>query len=133
MILLVDALYKKTHPEYASYLYLVAPINLAVLNPVAFVLMEIYKKRGHREDEETLVNQEVLSINSSVLVHKRRFKMAIMIAKNIFLNPIILMTILGIVGNCAFKHKVPLYLSGILEVSVDIYFNLYILLILLIL
>lgn len=82
--------------------------------------MEIYKKRGHREDEETLVNQEVLSINSSVLVHKRRFKMVIMIARNIFLNPIILMTILGIIGNCAFKHKVPLYLSGILEVSVFI-------------
>ncbi|CAG9770867.1 unnamed protein product [Ceutorhynchus assimilis] len=114
---IVAALYKNTHPEYASYLYLVAPINLAVLNPVAFILMEIHKKRNLAvEDEETLLNQEVLSVSSSIIVHKKRCKMVIMIMKNIFFNPIIFMTILGIVGNFIFKHQVPEYLGGILKV-----------------
>lgn len=37
------ALYKDVHPEYASYLYLMAPISLALLNPIGLVLMEISK------------------------------------------------------------------------------------------
>ncbi|KAL1501570.1 hypothetical protein ABEB36_006870 [Hypothenemus hampei] len=111
---IVAALYKNTHPEYASYLYLVAPINLAVLNPIAFVLMEIYKKRSLVEEEQALLNQEVVSNDGEV--HRKRCKMVIIIMKNIFLNPIIFMTFLGIAGNYIFKHQVPLYLGGILSV-----------------
>ena len=37
----VAALYGKTHPEFASYLYLVAPISLVFLNPIGFILMEV--------------------------------------------------------------------------------------------
>lgn len=40
---IVMALYQKAHPEYASYLYLMAPISLAILNPIGYVLMEISK------------------------------------------------------------------------------------------
>ncbi|KOC62245.1 Integral membrane protein GPR155 [Habropoda laboriosa] len=40
---MIDALYGKTHPEYAAYLYLMAPISLAILNPIGFVLLEIGK------------------------------------------------------------------------------------------
>lgn len=39
----VMALYKTIHPEYASYLYLMAPISLAILNPIGLILMEIDK------------------------------------------------------------------------------------------
>ncbi|XP_050299819.1 integral membrane protein GPR155 [Anthonomus grandis grandis] len=113
---IVAALYKSTHPEYASYLYLVAPINLAILNPLAFVLMEIHKKRALQEDEEALLNQEVVSINSSECAHHRkRCKMVVTVMKNIFFNPIIFMTILGIAGNVIFKHQVPVYFAGILN------------------
>uniref|UniRef100_A0AAR5Q468 DEP domain-containing protein n=1 Tax=Dendroctonus ponderosae TaxID=77166 RepID=A0AAR5Q468_DENPD len=113
---IVAALYKLTHPEYASYLYLVAPINLAVLNPIAFVLMEVHKKRRLAEDEEMLLNQEVAPPESTTVLHKSRCKLVVSIMKNIFLNPIIFMTIFGIIGNLAFGHRVPLYLSGILTV-----------------
>uniref|UniRef100_A0A182SP31 Uncharacterized protein n=1 Tax=Anopheles maculatus TaxID=74869 RepID=A0A182SP31_9DIPT len=40
---IVSALYSKIHPEYASYIYLLAPISLAILNPIGYVLMEISK------------------------------------------------------------------------------------------
>lgn len=42
---LVLALYSKTHPDYPAYLYLMAPISLAILNPIAFVLMELGKRQ----------------------------------------------------------------------------------------
>lgn len=113
------ALYKVTHPEYASYLYLVAPINLAVLNPVAFILMEVHKRRIRQsDDQETLLNQEVVSINDNpgATEHKKRCRMVMSVMKNIFFNPIIFMTILGIVGNFIFHHQVPVYFGGILNV-----------------
>lgn len=43
---IVMALYQKAHPEYASYLYLMAPISLAILNPIGYVMMEISKMNG---------------------------------------------------------------------------------------
>ncbi|TFJ81610.1 hypothetical protein NSK_006861 [Nannochloropsis salina CCMP1776] len=35
------ALYRSSHPGYTSYLYLLAPISLVLLNPLAFILCEI--------------------------------------------------------------------------------------------
>ncbi|KAJ8984141.1 hypothetical protein NQ317_017791 [Molorchus minor] len=110
---IVAALYKTTHPEYATYLYLMAPISLAILNPIAFVLMEIGKRRGSHASEELLINDGELS--NSVSMHKERLKLVVSVAKNIFLNPIIFMTILGVLGNIVFKHKVPVYLGGTLQ------------------
>ncbi|KYN09636.1 hypothetical protein ALC57_18156, partial [Trachymyrmex cornetzi] len=43
---MIYALYGRTHPEYAAYLYLMAPISLAILNPIGFVLLEINKRRN---------------------------------------------------------------------------------------
>lgn len=43
---IVMALYQKTHPEYASALYLMAPISLAILNPIGCIMMEISKMNG---------------------------------------------------------------------------------------
>ncbi|KYQ58710.1 hypothetical protein ALC60_02358, partial [Trachymyrmex zeteki] len=43
---MICALYGRTHPEYAAYLYLMAPISLAILNPIGFILLEIGKRRN---------------------------------------------------------------------------------------
>ncbi|RZC40348.1 integral membrane protein GPR155 [Asbolus verrucosus] len=108
---IVAALYKTTHPDYASYLYLMAPISLAILNPIAFVFMEV----GRRRDgpEELLLDGEIATSDG---VHKQRFRMVVSVAKSIFLNPIIFMTILGVLGNFIFNHKIPCYLGGVLDV-----------------
>lgn len=110
----VAALYKYTHPEYASYLYLMAPISLAILNPISFVLMEVGKRR--RNSLELIVNDDIPTESRSES-RREQLKVVISVVKNIFLNPIIFMTILGILGNFIFKHKVPGYLRGVLEVS----------------
>lgn len=94
-----------------------APISLAILNPISFILMEIGKRRSSDDAEQLLMNDGALT---NVSHHKRRLKVVVSVAKGIFLNPIILMTILGIVGNVIFKHKIPCYLGSILDVRNNI-------------
>lgn len=38
---IVTALYHRAHPEYASYLYLMAPLSLAILNPIGYIFLEL--------------------------------------------------------------------------------------------
>ncbi|XP_034949435.1 integral membrane protein GPR155 [Chelonus insularis] len=93
---MIDALYGDTHPEYAAYLYLMAPISLAILNPIGFVLLEIGKRRTGAEQSG--------------------WKLVGSIVKGIALNPILAMTVLGIIGNFICSHQIPKMLSVILEV-----------------
>lgn len=110
----VEALYRKTHPDYASYLYLMAPISLVILNPLGLILMEV-SKRGNVAinqpgNHESFAGNELARRNSKLQVVGA-------VAKSIILNPIVLMTALGIVGNLVFNHKLPVALSGILKVG----------------
>ena len=41
----VAAVYGSTHPEFAKYLYVTAPISLLVLNPLGFLCLEIGERR----------------------------------------------------------------------------------------
>lgn len=115
IVFLVDALYKNTHPEYGAYLYLMAPISLAILNPISFVLMEIEQRRHPLPTTSLSVNSDEPQNNSNGA--REQLKMIASVAKNIFLNPVIMMTILGILGNVIFQHQVPSYLGRILEVN----------------
>lgn len=113
---IVQALYKNTHPEYYTYLYLMAPISLAILNPISFVFMEIGKRNSRRNSRDLLINNSDSEDDGSMLsIRKERLKIIISVVRNIFLNPIILMTILGIIGNFLFKHKMPVYLHDVLN------------------
>ncbi|PZC84267.1 hypothetical protein B5X24_HaOG205462 [Helicoverpa armigera] len=104
---IIHALYQKTHPEYALYLYLMAPISLAILNPIAFVLMEINK-----QNDQT----PVITIEGESKLCRCSMKLLKNIAKGIAFNPVVVMTVLGIFGNAAFKHQLSIYVEGLLEV-----------------
>jgi len=47
----LTAIYGTTHPDYPMYLYLLAPVSLAVLNPIGFVLMEIGRNNDNNNDK----------------------------------------------------------------------------------
>lgn len=73
-----------------------APISLVILNPIGFVLLEI----GKRYDED----------------HRNYKDMIYSIIKGIMLNPVLLMTVLGIFGNLIFSHVVPAVLATVLNI-----------------
>ncbi|XP_061715294.1 lysosomal cholesterol signaling protein [Cydia pomonella] len=109
---IINAIYEHTHPEYALFLYLMAPISLAILNPVAFVLMEIKKQR----DNAQIVTTSPEGERSSELC---KFKLLRQIVKGIAFNPVLVMTVLGIIGNIAFKHQLSPYIELLLKVFGD--------------
>ncbi|KAK7068809.1 hypothetical protein SK128_020429, partial [Halocaridina rubra] len=106
---IVAALYGKTHPEFPSYLYLVAPISLVLLNPIGFVLMEVGKRRKKNEED-------CEGFSSGSGTGDSGCRTVLYILRDVLLNPIVLMTALGIVGNFIFDHKLPNILEGVLKV-----------------
>ncbi|XP_028179036.1 integral membrane protein GPR155 isoform X1 [Ostrinia furnacalis] len=107
---IINAIYEKTHPEYALYLYLMAPISLAILNPIAFVLMEINKQK------EICQRAQITSTEPNRKPELSKTKLLKQIVTGIAYNPVLVMTVLGIIGNIAFKHQLSIYIEGLLEV-----------------
>lgn len=118
---IVVALYGKTHPEYASYIYLLAPISLAILNPIGYVLMEITKinKRLDISSSGFSAIQCPRSQTFENIERQRsnRGKLLVVLrtVKNIFLNPVLSMTILGVVGGVVFPNGLPIALTSVLR------------------
>lgn len=115
---IVAALYGQSHPQYPSYLYLMAPISLVILNPIAFLFMELGKRRFQKSLE--LIDESLSESNSSPVVSLRKKESSTSIALNILVkvlfNPVVLMTTLGIIGNLVFRQDLPAILEGILKV-----------------
>ncbi|KAL7635357.1 UNVERIFIED_CONTAM: hypothetical protein RMT77_014424 [Armadillidium vulgare] len=106
---IVAALYGKDHPDFASYLYLAAPISLAFLNPIGFILMEIGRRRRDRQAPES-------QSNSSSASRRRTCGLVFDIIKDFVLNPFVFMTVLGLCANLALNHQLPTVLEGFLKV-----------------
>lgn len=102
VFLSVVALYEKVHPDYADYLYLMAPISLVILNPIGFILMELGKHDA---------------ASSELVERYTKWQLAFTVAKSIVCNPVVFMTMLGIIGNFIFQHHLPLVVSGLLKVQ----------------
>ena len=86
---ILDAVYGHNHP-FVGLLYLVAPISLLILNPIGFVFMEA-EKNASKEKSGILDKLKTLSI----------------VLRGLVMNPIVSMTILGIVANLVFEGNLP--------------------------
>lgn len=95
-LLIVEALYRDSMPTFLSYIYLLAPISVVLLNPIGFILME-YNKHS---DQHNLKKGHV----------------AIATVKGVIQNPIVFMTFIGIIANFILKQKVPTIINGFLDV-----------------
>ncbi|KAF6208388.1 hypothetical protein GE061_016842 [Apolygus lucorum] len=91
---IISTVYGNSHKDFVSYLYLLAPVNLVMLNPIGFTLMEISKNK-----------------NSTSRTH-----LPLRVITSIATNPIVFMTALGIAGNFLFAHEVPDALEALLKV-----------------
>lgn len=115
---IVKALYDKTHPEYPSYLYLMAPISLVILNPIAFLFMELGKRKPEMSSSFSLDSSSSSSDSrNSALSNQARASLCLNVLGKVLFNPIVLMTTLGIVGNLVFHQNLPSILGGILNVT----------------
>lgn len=122
---LVTALYEKVHPEYASLLYLIAPISLAVLNPIGIILMEVTKLRERSESVSATSRPSIVSLQCamrSTTERRRRFfelqgtsLIIFKFVRSMFVNPILMMTILGVIGGFSFPNGLPVIITGILR------------------
>ena len=140
----VQALYQDSHPEYLSYIYLISPISLLILNPIGFTLMEIHRHysqdvtpatletagdvNGRRQRQDSTRSTD--SVRSwgghgpsgdhneeGLKKEERTWSRALLkVARGVLLNPIIFMTAIGIAGNFVFEQKVPTILDDILVV-----------------
>ncbi|KAF2359702.1 Membrane transport protein [Trinorchestia longiramus] len=144
---IVEALYGVSHPDFPSYLYLLAPISLVFLNPLGFILMEVGKniqatRSSTRQQtlhssssadgdnvNSTSDNASMTSASSdrpdnpvvppesrrkpSVL---KKFQFLTKTLKGIVLNPVVTMSILGILFNTLFGGRMPQLFENILEV-----------------
>uniref|UniRef100_A0AAG5D405 DEP domain-containing protein n=1 Tax=Anopheles atroparvus TaxID=41427 RepID=A0AAG5D405_ANOAO len=122
---IVSALYSKIHPEYASYIYLLAPISLAILNPIGYVLMEISKIKERNAENNASANEEAnlpppttcpeLAAQNRRKILKGKALVVFKTIESIFFNPILLMTLLGVIGGQIFPSGLPVYLSSVLR------------------
>lgn len=117
---IVSALYSQVHPEYSAYIYLMAPISLAVLNPIAYVMMEITNMQNKCKEQQLSPMASPMRCPGEEPTSRRkalRGKCLVVIhtLKSIFLNPILLMTLLGVIGSVVFKNGVPIFMSSVLR------------------
>ncbi|KAK3108918.1 hypothetical protein FSP39_018620 [Pinctada imbricata] len=105
----VQALWGETHPEYLKYIYLIAPISVVFLNPIGFALLETQKRK--LADNENL--HDATKGASKV---PKALKLLLHVIKGVVTNPIVFMTMIGLVGNFIFSQKIPHILSDILSV-----------------
>ncbi|XP_041770116.1 integral membrane protein GPR155 [Anopheles merus] len=121
---IVSALYSKIHPEYASYIYLLAPISLAILNPIGFVLMEISKIKEKNAENNTSTDEKAnapppacpqMAAQNRRKILKGKALVVFKMIESIFFNPILLMTLLGVIGGQIFPNGLPVYLSSVLR------------------
>lgn len=100
----LQAIYGTSHKEYPMYLYLIAPVSLVILNPIGFVFMEIGKNRSELASDATLQNQP-----------RSKWLLTVKVFLSIAKNPIIFMTVFGIVGNLLFHGSMPAILHSFLS------------------
>lgn len=102
---LIMHLYDKMQPTFSHYLYLVAPIQLAFLNPIAFIMMEY--GRTHEDSEQTTTP------GTRPLPTRGRLLSTLM---GIVKNPVVVAPALGIIWNVSTSGAVlPSVVQRILD------------------
>ena len=126
---IVLALYGQSHPQFPAYLYLLAPVSLAILNPIAFIMIEIGTKLKGTNGKEGASNRNEEQVNETesgpspgehnIQTGKIRIedvksedvskmKTILSTALGIVKNPILAMTFAGIIfGTFVFEGEVP--------------------------
>ncbi|KAL3314142.1 hypothetical protein Ciccas_007247 [Cichlidogyrus casuarinus] len=83
------------YPSLANYIYLFAPAQLVILNPISYFALEWH------------------SSSNSQLSRRRQI---LTVLGRVFLNPLFFMTVIGAILNFIFQHSVPVLIDSFLSV-----------------
>ena len=103
----------QTSPEIPKYLYLLAPISLVILNPIGLILMEVGKVKSLNDrslEQEEIIEERFSQSSQSNMgpnptstfhrifqIENRTLKTCLQIMKGVMTNPLIFMTVLGVI------------------------------------
>ena len=88
------------HPEFIQYVYLLAPISLVILNPIGFVLLEWNGRRRTESLSNSSLTEDDATPRRSVA------KMMLRVFVGVLINPIVFMTLLGLIFNLSIRSDV---------------------------
>jgi len=114
---IMQVLYSGSYPELLQYIYLLAPIQLCILNPIGFAFLEIdqlYKTQNTQSIESSAGNSSDQSSTKPGGLH---------ILKKVLLgliqNPVVLMVFVGLIFHFIFKGTLPAALNSISTTASD--------------
>ncbi|XP_053203069.1 integral membrane protein GPR155-like [Panonychus citri] len=99
---ILSSLYDSSQPHFADYLYVVAPLQLLFINPCGLFLLEMYKYRQAEDASSSVTKTRTIVIIGTVL-------------KNTITNPIVVMTLAGLIWNLFLGNTVPEMLAGLCQ------------------
>lgn len=106
-----------------------APISLAILNPIGYVLMEISKMQAAQQQQQIAATDDAEPMRRGSVCPQlaereenaaarasRKSALIMKTIRSILFNPILFMTVLGVIGGVAFPNGLPVMMSGVLRV-----------------
>lgn len=92
------SLYRDKNKNFPDYLYVLAPLQLVLINPCSIFMMDFYKVKQQFHSSRAL----------------RPLHMIAKVSKRTFFNPIIIMTFAGIAWNFVMGPSIPVILEGLI-------------------
>ena len=113
--IIVQATFNQPFNEYLlSYVYLAAPISLAILNPLGFALLEYQKAK---DEALSAPKYEKVTNKNKGLIRKIVFNTV----KGIVTNPFVFMIVFGIAFNFILKQSLPIWAEGLFKTLANAY------------
>jgi len=81
-----------------------APISLVILNPIAFLMMELGKRRAAIVSPSLSLESSGSEISTTSSTSQTRANLCLNIVGKVLFNPVVLMTTLGMIGNLIFLN-----------------------------
>lgn len=99
-----------------------APISLAILNPIGYVLLEVSKRYKQRDDDDDELRPPAppvcpgASNQATNRFLSEKWIEVLQFIRAIFFNPMLSMTVLGVAGGFIFPNGLPEIIAGVLRV-----------------
>ncbi|KAH7967025.1 hypothetical protein HPB49_021487 [Dermacentor silvarum] len=111
---LVESVFGRSHPDFAGYLYLVAPLSLVLFNPIGFFMAELQGVRSQRRYTEDAIE----STAQKQSVARGLFKAAAWAVFKVLYHPHVLFSLLAIAVNIGRSGaQLPAPLAAFLKAS----------------